>query len=69
MQSDATNFSAEKGFQNRKSSGLAESLASDWRKAARLYARFGITEAMFRFGVPGSGIAMVEVIAERVGQA
>jgi hypothetical protein len=30
--------------------GLAETLARDWRKAARFYARFGITEAMFRHG-------------------
>ena len=28
--------------------GLAETLARDWRKAARLYARFGITEEMFQ---------------------
>ena len=28
--------------------GLATVLASDWRKAARFYARFGITEAHFR---------------------
>jgi hypothetical protein len=32
--------------------GLAETLARDWRKAARFYARFGIAEAMFRHGVP-----------------
>jgi len=32
--------------------GLAETLAIDWQKAARFYARFGITEAMFRNGVP-----------------
>ena len=31
--------------------GLAEILASDWRKAARFYARFGVTEHGFRFGV------------------
>jgi len=34
--------------------GLAETLARDWQKAARFYARFGITEAMFRDGVPPS---------------
>jgi hypothetical protein len=32
--------------------GLAAILATDWRKAARFYARFGIAEAMFRHGVP-----------------
>jgi hypothetical protein len=31
--------------------GLAETLQSDWRKAARFYARFGVTEAMLRNGV------------------
>jgi hypothetical protein len=31
--------------------GMAEAMAHDWRKAARLYARSGITEAMFRHGV------------------
>jgi hypothetical protein len=30
--------------------GLAEILASDWRKAARFYARIGITESQFRLG-------------------
>jgi len=34
--------------------GLPQALASDWRKAARLYARFGITEILFRRGVPAS---------------
>jgi hypothetical protein len=33
--------------------GLAEILRSDWRKAARFYVRFEITEAMFRYGAPG----------------
>jgi hypothetical protein len=33
--------------------GLAEIVASDWRKAARFYARFGVTQAVFRYGVPG----------------
>lgn len=32
--------------------GLVEVLASDWKKAARFYARFGITEGEFRHGVP-----------------
>jgi hypothetical protein len=40
--------------------GLAEVLASDWRKAARFYARFGITEGMFRKGVPASKAISVE---------
>jgi hypothetical protein len=31
--------------------GLAETLARDWRKAERFYARFGVTESMFRLGV------------------
>jgi len=30
--------------------GLADALQRDWRKAARFYARFGITETMFRHG-------------------
>jgi hypothetical protein len=33
--------------------GLTETLANDWRRAARFYERFGITEAMFRYGVAG----------------
>jgi len=40
--------------------GMAETLARDWRKAAWLYARFGITEGQFRFGV-----AALELTAER----
>jgi hypothetical protein len=34
-----------------KTPELAETVQKDWRKAARFYARFGITEAMFRRGV------------------
>jgi hypothetical protein len=30
--------------------GLTETLARDWKKVARFYARFGITAAMFRDG-------------------
>lgn len=30
---------------------LAEALAGDWRKAAAFYARHGISEAQFRYGV------------------
>jgi hypothetical protein len=32
--------------------GMAETLQRDWRKAARLYVRFGVTEAQFQDGVP-----------------
>jgi hypothetical protein len=32
--------------------GLTETLQRDWQKAARFYARFDITETMFRHGVP-----------------
>jgi hypothetical protein len=32
--------------------GLAETIVADWQKAARFYWRWGITEAMFRHGVP-----------------
>ena len=32
--------------------GLAALLANDWNRAARFYERFGITEKMFRHGVP-----------------
>jgi hypothetical protein len=32
--------------------GLAEIVARDWQRAARFYARFGITETWFRNGVP-----------------
>ncbi|HTS33532.1 MAG TPA: hypothetical protein VMI55_06305 [Thermoplasmata archaeon] len=35
--------------------GVAEALARDWRKAAWFYARFEITEAMRRHGVPTEG--------------
>jgi hypothetical protein len=31
--------------------GLAETLAVDWQKASRFYARFGITESLFRHGI------------------
>lgn len=33
--------------------GLADTLARDWQKAAMFYARFGTTEGMFVYGVPG----------------
>jgi hypothetical protein len=32
--------------------GLTETLARDWRKATRFYARFGITELLLQHGVP-----------------
>jgi hypothetical protein len=36
----------------------AEEIASDWQKAARFYARYGVTETMVREGVrSGSGEA------------
>jgi len=31
--------------------GLAGTLAANWRRAAEFYARFGVTESMFRSGV------------------
>ena len=43
--------------------GLSEALASDWRRAAHFYARFGVTEELVRHGVPAEG----EDLAERVG--
>jgi hypothetical protein len=36
-------------------SDLTETLTRDGRKAARFYAQFGITEALFRHGVPSGG--------------
>ncbi len=35
--------------------GLDEVLTRDWQRAGRFYARFGITEAMLRNGVPIAG--------------
>ena len=35
--------------------GLAETLASDWKRAAAFYDRFGVTEEMVRNGVPDLG--------------
>lgn len=35
--------------------GLAEVLAGNWQKAARFYANYGVTEGMFRQGLPPSG--------------
>jgi len=41
--------------------GLAEALRGDWRKAVRLYARFGITEKLFLHGVVAGDSGVVEV--------
>ncbi|NNN17441.1 MAG: hypothetical protein HKL79_03665 [Thermoplasmata archaeon] len=38
-----------------KTPGLAEILKTDWQRAARFYARFGVTEEMVRRGVPDAG--------------
>lgn len=35
--------------------GAEEVLGRDWVKAARFYARFGLTETQFRNGVPEEG--------------
>lgn len=35
-----------------KTPGLDHILARDWRRAARFYARFGVTEELVRHGVP-----------------
>ena len=40
---------------------LSETLARDWRKAARFYARFGITEKLFLHGVVAGDSGVVEV--------
>ena len=39
----------------REEAGLAEVLAGNWQKAARFYANYGVTEGMFRQGLPPSG--------------
>ena len=38
--------------------GLAETLARDWRKAARFYARFGVTEEMLRQGAASDTVRL-----------
>ncbi len=40
--------------------GMAETLARDWRKAAWFYARFGITEARFRTGIPADAMEAID---------
>ena len=37
--------------------GLAEIIARDWRKAARIHARFGVSEQLVRQGAPNLGAA------------
>jgi len=32
--------------------GLSETLAGDWQKAARFYAKFGVTDRQYCLGVP-----------------
>jgi hypothetical protein len=44
--------------------GLADTLQRDWQKAARFYARFGVTEAMFRFGASPSSHAALDAASE-----
>lgn len=46
--------------------GLSELLASDWRKAARFYARLRVTEELVRHGVPVTDLPG-ENLAERLG--
>ena len=42
--------------------GLAEKLARDWRKAARFYDRFGVTESQFLHGVDRLGTGSMRVL-------
>ncbi len=44
--------------------GLPETLARDWRKAARFYARLGITEEQMRDGVPADDDTIVVAIEQ-----
>jgi hypothetical protein len=43
-------------------SGLAKSLASDWRKAVEFYARFGILEVRFRHGAESINEKSPEIV-------
>jgi len=45
--------------------GLAETLKRDWQRAARFYARFGVTEGLVRHGVSATESVDVD-LAERV---
>ena len=49
--------------------GLTEALAKDWRKAARFYARFGITEEMFRQEVSSNQSTLAGGFFEQSGHA
>ena len=50
--------------------GLVETLAADWQKAARFYARYGITEQQLRQGVPQAETsAEAEVVGSLGGVA
>jgi hypothetical protein len=44
-----------------RTTGLADTLTTDWRKAARFYARFGITEKLFLHGIVAGDSGVVEV--------
>jgi hypothetical protein len=48
--------------------GLAETLARDSRRAARFYARFGVTEKAFRNGVSAADMPG-EDLADAIGEA
>ncbi len=41
--------------------GLSEVMASDWRRAARFYARIGVTEGLVRHGVPDGDVQETDV--------
>jgi len=43
--------------------GLVETLARDWRKAARFYARFRVSDELLRKGAPSSSRDEVNVLA------
>ncbi|NNN16801.1 MAG: hypothetical protein HKL79_00320, partial [Thermoplasmata archaeon] len=51
-----------------RTSGLAEVLARDWRRATRFYARYGVTERLVRHGVPAVA-STDQDLAERVGSS
>jgi hypothetical protein len=45
--------------------GLAETLQRDWRKAAQFYAHHGISENLYRYGVPAEEDRRYEDLTER----
>ena len=53
--------------------GLSEIIQSDWKRAARLYARFGITESLFRSPAADStvspGVQVNQAQAESLGSS